>query len=94
MSETYIRLFIVSGDALDPQPEDYTPAELGGIVPGVGDVIVDPGVAQGLARDPGNRTVFEVQRRYIQPDNSHGARICLVVLERRGRPDEIEVLGE
>lgn len=47
---------------------DYDLDDFGGVLPAVGDRIVEPGVAGGRdPREPENRTVYTVEERYFQP---------------------------
>lgn len=75
--------------------DDYDLEALGGTVPTVGDLIVDPGVLQGRDRsEPTNRTVYEVAARYFHPrtTDSEYVLISLLVKERQGREDERSIL--
>jgi len=74
--------------------QEYELSELGGQLPDVGDLIVDPGVLEGQdRRNPENRSVYEVKARYFQPRVSGNVFITMLVEERRGRRGEEEILG-
>ena len=53
---------------IDDMKDDYNLEDFGGVLPAVGDRIVEPGVTRGLdRREPENRTVYTVEERYFQP---------------------------
>jgi hypothetical protein len=94
--KTVIALFIEQRDGYYEKFDDYDLEALGGEVPAVGDLIVDPGVLQGRDRsDPGSRSVHEVAARYFLPrtTDSDYVFIALLVKERQGRREEINILG-
>ena len=70
---------------------DFDLWEAQGVLPDIGDLIVDPGVPAGRARDiPANRTVYKVVERYFwlnDPD-----RVALIVEERPGQDHEAGIL--
>jgi hypothetical protein len=85
-----------NGDAYWYNYDAYDLASFGGVLPGVGDLIVDPGVSQGLDRQvPGNREVCEVVARYFQPatDPRVPPTAVLVVKRRPGNQQESWALG-
>lgn len=92
----YVVIFEDLGRGLEYIREGYTIEELGGTIPNVGDCILYPGVPKGADRDDAAAyTVYEVVRRYFQPQISekYGARIHLAVKSRTGREDELEILA-
>ncbi|MFC5358109.1 hypothetical protein [Azospirillum himalayense] len=94
--ELLIGIFVDEGDRYEYARKSYEIKDIG-VVPAVGDIIVEPGVMQGLNREePTNRLVYEVQSRYFLPAEADGSppKICLVVKERKGRDKEINVLGD
>ncbi|MGR0185500.1 hypothetical protein [Azospirillum aestuarii] len=91
-----IGVFFDEGDRYEYARQSYEIEDIG-IVPAVGDMIVDPGVMQGLDRgEPDNRTVYEVKSRYFLPAGADGSppKISLVVKKRKGQDKEIDVLGD
>ncbi len=71
---------------------DFDLASFGGVLPAVGDMILDPGVIQGRdRRDPANREMWTVVGRLFNPrDNAD--YIALIVETRPPRPEERELL--
>ena len=68
--------------------EGYYLEDFGGVLPGVGDLIVDPGVVEGRdRREPSNRQIMEVEKRYFQPRTDMNEFIWthLVVPDKAGR---------
>ena len=59
--------FLERYDGTSPEPIDsYDPRQLGGHVPAVGDLIIDPGVPEGWDRgNPEARRIYEVTARYF-----------------------------
>ncbi len=67
--EITVRLYeqTADGEWYDLQ-EDYGLEDFAGFLPAVGDMILKPGVLQGLERsDPKNRILFTVVRRIFNP---------------------------
>lgn len=94
MPDPMISIFHENGGEFERNGPNYSLADFGGIVPAVGDVIVDPGVAHGENRLlPENRNLLMVTARYILPDDQRPA-INLVVRDRIGNPHEMSVLGD
>jgi hypothetical protein len=93
--ETYIHVFIRKGGELVRWDESWTPDELGGVCPAIGDTIIDPGLPAPSEKSdfatPSKRTFYKVAERYFRPEASH-TQIMLVVEERLGREDEVELL--
>jgi hypothetical protein len=83
MSDFLISIgFINKGGHIEREGESYSPAEFGGIVPSVGDRILDPGVAM-LHRgekpnfdDPARRTFWLVEERIFRPDMPGCILVC------------------
>ena len=68
--EVRIRLLIeTDSGVIEDIREDYDLVDFGGVMPAVGDLIVNPG-AVGDRREPKNREIMEVNKRYIQPSTS------------------------
>lgn len=94
--ETVVRLFVQEDGACEWTREHYALEDLGGTIPSVGDLIVDPGVPQGRDRmEPANRRIYEVTARYFRPrtPGTPYVMVRLLVTERRGRPEELGILG-
>ncbi len=73
---------------------EATVPELGGVIPSIGDMIVEPGVAKGLNRDkPKNREVYTVTGRYFVPNATGTPLIALVIQVRTAELREVDVLG-
>ncbi|WP_339348656.1 hypothetical protein [uncultured Sphingomonas sp.] len=72
-----------AGKVFDGQVE-FGPEHFAGQVPAIGDMIVNPGVLQGLDRhDPRNREVWTVVGRVFNPrDREEG--VALIVESRDG----------
>jgi hypothetical protein len=88
--------FLERYDGTSPEPIDsYDPRQLGGHVPAVGDLIIDPSVPEGWDRgNPEARRIYEVTARYFWPATDVGdVRIALVVRARQGRREEISIFG-
>ena len=95
--KTVIRLYddCENGRPFEDREEEYDLDDFGGVTPAVGDRIVSPWVMKGLdRRDPNNREVFEVVRRYFQPMDASGTDriyIFLVVRSQRATSDESDI---
>jgi hypothetical protein len=92
--KTLVYLFIERDGGYEAVDE-YDLEALGGEIPAVGDLIVDPGVVQGRDRnDPANRDIYEVASRYFHPRTTDNGDvfIALLVKVRQGRPEEINIL--
>ena len=88
--------FLERYDGTSPEPIDsYDQRQLGGHVPAVGDLIIDPGAPEGWdRRSPEARRIYEVTARYFWPTTDSGdVRIALVVRARQGRREEINIFG-
>lgn len=88
--ELVIRIYFENGGKVEDGSRDMGLDELGGVLPAVGDCILNSGVVQGLDRyRPENREMWEVRKRVFNPrDNSN--YIALVVKARRLNADEEE----
>lgn len=62
----------------------FTLAELGGVLPAVGDVIVPP----TGGRNPEKVTVYTVEQRFFRPGAPFGTSASLAVSERLGTREE------
>ncbi len=103
---TEFRIFTRKDDGtLDWNRETYDVESFGGVIPETGDVIVSPWVPQGQAprSDVRNRILYEVVRRYINPDHPDMSKmeenqdvyifICLEVKERMPTDEELAVIA-
>ena len=93
---TYIRLYGIEDDGTYYDMRDtYDLDDFGGVLPVVGDLIIDPGVLGGLDRKASeNRTVLEVAHRHIQPSTpgDDDRWIVLVCNQRPGLPMEADIV--
>lgn len=92
--KTWVYLFVERGGSYE-RCDEYDLEALGGGVPAVGDLIVDPGVVQGKDRnDPADRDICQVVARYFHPrtTDSGDVFIALLVTARQGRREEINIL--
>ena len=93
---TIVRLYYVEDGKMVDMKHEFPIEYLGGTVPVVGDLIVEPGVSGDPKRRlvPAYRAVYEVKARYFLP-HAHGEDICyvaVVVEDRFGRDDEYEIV--
>lgn len=81
--ELTIRLHYVESDGTIRDAQmDYGIESFAGVLPSIGDEILDPGVLQGKdRRDPENRTIWKVVRRIFNPRDLD-SYVALVVEER------------
>lgn len=95
------RLYSKNPDGhLEDMQNEIDGDEIGGVLPNVGDLIVEPGVPEGLSRiEPQNRTVYEVESRYFLPGHSIRNRpsgaatyVALVVKQRTGLESERDLV--
>ena len=89
-----IKVFVESGGHLVEVDQEYGLSEVG-LVPQIGDLFVNPGVVEGRDRkDPRNREVGTVTKRYIQPQRGPSGEtyICIVVDTRPGEEGEANIL--
>lgn len=94
--QTVVRLHYVEDGKMVDMKNEFPIEYLGGAVPAVGDLIVEPGVSgdQDRRRVAAYRTVYEVKARYFLP-HAHGEEFCyvaVVVEDRFGRDDEQEIV--
>lgn len=83
-----IRIYHQHGETVTDAVFDMSLGDLGGILPSVGDCILNPGVRQGLNRnDPANREMWEVRKRVFNPRDMPDY-IALVVQARPLHPEE------
>lgn len=88
MSDKWVRVFSEDGTTL---LDLHVDGELSGVIPAIGDIIVNPGVPVGKdRRRPQNREFWEVVRRYLSPQEDSRYAASLVVKSRAGRDDEWE----
>jgi hypothetical protein len=72
-----------AGKVFDGQ-EEYDLAQFAGQVPTIGDMILNPGVLQGLDRhDPQNRSIWTVVGRVFNPRDREDT-VALIVESRDG----------
>lgn len=83
MPETTIRIYLRhSHGQLDDMSEAFDLTQFAGQVPVIGDVILEPGVLDGLDRtDPANRRLWQVVGRIFNPRDLEDY-VLLVVEER------------
>lgn len=66
--DTTVRLYKQTADGWDDWQQDYGLEDFAGFLPNVGDMILEPGVLQGLDRhDPNNRKMLTVKQRIFNP---------------------------
>ena len=83
MVEPTIRIIVRDdkGDLIDSKP-DYKTSEFGGVFPSIGDMILEPGVREGLDRTVhANRHFLTVVGRVFYP-SERGRCVALIVEER------------
>lgn len=93
MSDVTIRIHIrqSDGEIVDTQ-SDFGLPDFGGVLPSVGDTILDPGVVQGRdRRDPFNRGIWTVVDRMFNPRDLKDY-IALIVEVRGPKPGEHSLL--
>ena len=89
MSDLTIRICFrrKMGEIEDGQ-EDFGLSTFGGVLPSIGDTILDPGVAQGLDRqDPANRRMWTVLGRIFNPRDLENY-VALIVDEHTPTKEE------
>lgn len=94
MVDVHIRIYFraTDGTLVDSQQE-FGVESFAGVIPAIGDMIVDPGVLQGLNRhEPTNRRVWDVVGRVFNPRDM-ADYIALVVEERVPDPHEYSVVA-
>lgn len=94
MTDVHIRIYFreAAGTLVDSQQE-FDVGSFAGLVPGVGDMIVNPGVPQGLDRhNPSNRQVWDVVGRVFNPRDMDDY-VALIVEERAPNPSEFGVVA-
>lgn len=91
-----VRIFQRVGEDIEDTSETYELTELGGEIPQVGDLIINPlGPRTYMERkDPSRREVHEVKTRYFRPGVYDGPDkyVVLVVETRAATTAEIEFL--
>lgn len=94
MADVTIRIYHrePDGSFVDWQ-QDFDLSSFGGFLPGVGDLIVNPGVPQGLNRhDPHNREIWTVVGRVFNPRDLEDY-VALVIEERPPHESEFSVVA-
>jgi hypothetical protein len=94
MLDVHIRIYFREADGtLEDSQREYGVESFAGAIPATGDMIVDPGVLQGLNRhEPTNRRVWDVVGRVFNPRDMPDY-IALVVEERAPNPHEYSVIA-
>ncbi|PKP93555.1 MAG: hypothetical protein CVT77_05350 [Alphaproteobacteria bacterium HGW-Alphaproteobacteria-16] len=85
--------FRATDGTLEDSQQEFGVESFAGVIPAIGDMIVDPGVLQGLNRhEPTNRSVWDVVGRVFNPRDM-ADYIALVVEERVPNPHEYSVVA-
>lgn len=94
MDDVHIRIYFREADGtLEDSQQEFGVESFAGAIPAIGDMIVDPGVLQGLNRhEPTNRRVWDVVGRVFNPRDM-ADYIALVVEERAPNPHEYGVIA-
>jgi len=94
MVDVHIRIYFRNADGtLEDSQQEFGVESFAGVVPAIGDMIVDPAVVQGLNRhEPTNRSVWDVVGRVLNPRDMDD-HIALVVEERAPNPHEYSVIA-
>jgi len=94
VTDVTIRIYRRQADgSLADGQEDYELSNFGGFLPAVGDLIVKPGVSQGLDRyDPHNREIWTVVGRVFNPRDLENY-VALVIEERPPHKNEFSVVA-
>lgn len=94
MVGVHIRIYFRHADGtLEDIQQEFGVESFAGVIPAIGDMIVDPGVRQGLNRhEPTNRRVWDVVGRVFNPRDMVDY-IALVVEERVPNPHEYSVIS-
>lgn len=89
-----IRIYFREADGtLSDSQQDFDPESFGGIVPAIGDMIVEPGVPSFLDRhDPANRVIWDVVGRVFNPRDLNDY-VALIVEPRNANPCEYDVVA-
>lgn len=93
MSKVTIRIYFQDANGtLSDGAQDFGVESFAGQIPLIGDMIVDPGVIQGLDRhNPVNREVWEVVGRVFNPRDLANY-VVLIVKARSPQPAEYSVV--
>jgi hypothetical protein len=94
MVDAHIRIYFRESDGtLVDSQQEFDGESFAGVIPAIGDMIVDPGVPQGLNRhDPKNRRVWNVIGRVLNPRDMEDY-VALIVEERVPNPHEYSVVA-
>lgn len=95
LQNAYVGIYEDTAKGPEYYGESYTIEELG-VVPIVGDILIDAGIAVGADKSVASSyTVREVVRRYFAPQTSEhvGPRIKLLVQSRPATSDEFEFVA-
>lgn len=93
MHDVTIRVTVEHLEGTLSDAGDYGPEHFGGIVPGVGDEILDAFAAPDAVRtDPSHRAIWKVKRRVFNP-RDQGDYIALLVEETIGSEEDRFFIG-
>jgi hypothetical protein len=93
MDDVHIRIYFRESDgSLEDSQQEFGLENFAGVVPAIGEIIVNPGVLEGLDRhEPKNRRVWDVVGRVFNPRDM-ADYIALVVQERVPSPHEYNAI--
>ncbi|MEP9372564.1 hypothetical protein [Mesorhizobium sp. KR1-2] len=93
MNDVTIRIYFRSPDgAVEDGQHDFDFSSFGGVLPSIGDCILNPGVIHGRdRREPANREIWTVVGRVFNPKDNEDY-IALIVEERAPTSQEYSLL--
>jgi hypothetical protein len=93
MQKPYLRLYHRHHDGkIVDAGHDMTLSDFAGVLPSIGDWILQPGVRQGLDQlDPKSRNIWVVVHRMFNPRDMENG-IALIVENRKPTPNELDLL--
>lgn len=88
-----IRLYQRRNGTLEDLSEEYDLEDFGGVVPSIGDHIVDPGANRATIsrEDPSNRTILKVVDRFFWPRDNKGY-VALVIEQAPATDEHVNLL--
>ncbi len=94
MVDVHIRIYFRQADGtLEDSQQEFGVESFAGVIPAIGDMIVDPGVLEGLNRhEQTNRRVWDVVARVFSPRDM-ADYVALVVEDRVPNPHEYSVIA-
>jgi hypothetical protein len=94
MVDAHIRIYFRGSDGvLEDSQQEFGVESFAGVIPAVGDMIVNPGALQGLNRhEAQNRRVWEIVGRVFNPRDM-ADYVALIVEERMPKPHEYSVVA-